>query len=51
MIREGKSQQIYSVIEMGREYGMHTMEQSTNDLITKGILRREDAATISGFAA
>jgi twitching motility protein PilT len=44
MIREGKSQQIYSAIEMGRDYGMHTMEQGLNELVNRDIINWEDAA-------
>jgi twitching motility protein PilT len=42
MIREGKTQQIYPAIEMGREYGMQTMEQGLNELANKKIIHRED---------
>lgn len=42
MIREGKTQQIYPAIEMGREYGMHTMEQGLNELANKKIIQREE---------
>jgi len=49
MIREGKSQQIYSAIEMGRDYGMHTMEQGLNELANRNIISWEDANTTSGM--
>ena len=41
MIREGKSQQIYPAIEMGREYGMQTMEQGINELVNRKIVKQE----------
>jgi twitching motility protein PilT len=43
LIREGKSHQIYSSIELGSEYGMHTIEQSLNDLLAKKTISWEDA--------
>jgi twitching motility protein PilT len=33
LIREGKTYQLYSAIEPGSEYGMHTMEQRLNKLL------------------
>lgn len=48
LIREGKTQQIYSSIEMGREYGMNTMEQSLAQLASLKVIRREDAFTGAG---
>ncbi|OPY79699.1 MAG: Twitching mobility protein [Syntrophorhabdus sp. PtaU1.Bin058] len=43
LIREAKSYQLYGQIEMGKEYGMHTMEQNLSELLKKGIITREDA--------
>ena len=43
LIREGKSHQIYSSIELGSEYGMHTIEQSLNELLSKKMILWEDA--------
>jgi twitching motility protein PilT len=40
MIREGKTHQIYSAIEMGQEYGMHTLEQSMHELLNRRIIKR-----------
>jgi len=40
MIREGKTYQIYSAIEMGQEYGMHTLEQSMHELLNRRIIKR-----------
>ncbi|RPJ57283.1 MAG: type IV pilus twitching motility protein PilT [Dehalococcoidia bacterium] len=48
MIREGKTQQIYPAIEMGREYGMHTMEQGLNELVNRKVIKKED--TYGGMA-
>ena len=42
LIREGKTQQIYPAIEMGRDYGMHTMEQGLNELANRKIIQREE---------
>ncbi len=39
LIREGKTYQLTSVIELGQEYGMHTMEQSFSELIHKKMVR------------
>ena len=43
LIREAKGYQLYGQIEMGKEYGMHTMEQNLSELLKKGIIMREDA--------
>lgn len=43
LIREAKGYQLYGQIEMGKEYGMHTMEQSLSELLKKGVITREDA--------
>jgi twitching motility protein PilT len=43
LIREGKSHQIYSSIELGKEYGMHTIEQSLNELLANKMILWEDA--------
>ncbi len=47
LIREGKTYQVYSAIETGQEYGMHTMEQSLNDLVRKRMIRWDDAYAIA----
>ncbi len=50
LIREGKSHQIYSSIELGNEYGMHTIEQNLNELLSKKMILWEDAkATASSI--
>ena len=43
LIREGKTYQLYSTIELGSEYGMHTMEQRLNKLLLQKAIRWEDA--------
>lgn len=43
LIREGKTHQIYSSIELGSEYGMHTIEQSLNNLLAKKTILWGDA--------
>lgn len=50
LIREGKSHQIYSSIELGSEYGMHTIEQSLNELLAKKIILWEDAKATASMA-
>ena len=50
LIREGKTYQIYSVIELGRDLGMHTMEQRLNELLHKRAIRWEDAHATAAVA-
>jgi len=38
LIREGKTHQIYSLIQTGSKYGMQTMESSIQDLYAKGLI-------------
>lgn len=47
LIREGKTHQVYSAIETGQENGMHTMEQSLNDLVRKRMIEWDDAHAIA----
>lgn len=47
LIREAKTYQIYSIMESGTEFGMHTMEQELNDLLWKGLVSWEDAYFIA----
>ena len=49
LIRDAKTYQIYSSIEMGQEYGMHTMEQDLNVLLHTGVVDLQEAETISGI--
>jgi twitching motility protein PilT len=47
LIREGKTHQIYSLMELGREYGMQTMEDALNDLLRKRQITREEASSVA----
>ncbi|MGK0714572.1 type IV pilus twitching motility protein PilT [Leucobacter sp. W1153] len=53
LVREAKSHQIYSSLQSGAEYGMHTMDQSLADLVRKGIVTydhaREKASDLKSF--
>ena len=44
LIREGKSHQIASAMLSARSLGMQTMDQALAELVTEGIVRREEAA-------
>ncbi len=41
LIREGKTHQIYSVMQTGTQYGMETMDSALADLVRRGIISRE----------
>ena len=43
LIREGKSAQIYSSIQMGSNQGMQTLESALADLCNKGVVAYDDA--------
>ena len=43
LIREGKIAQMYSAIQTGQASGMQTLDQCLQDLLTKGLVRREEA--------
>tara|TARA_B100000212_G_scaffold251573_1_gene192659 strand:+ start:1116 stop:2201 length:1086 start_codon:yes stop_codon:yes gene_type:complete len=43
LIRESKSSQIYSQIQIGAKFGMQTLEQSLSELLLKGIISKEEA--------
>ncbi|MCD6229089.1 MAG: type IV pilus twitching motility protein PilT [Candidatus Omnitrophica bacterium] len=43
LIREGEIAQIPSLIQMGAQYGMHTMDKCLKELYKKGIINREVA--------
>jgi twitching motility protein PilT len=47
LIRQGKVEQIYSVMQTGTAKGMQTMEQSLAELILRGIVSKELAVTRS----
>lgn len=42
LIREGKTHQIYSMIQTGSKHGMQTMENSIAELVRKGILKEPE---------
>jgi twitching motility protein PilT len=44
LIREGKSHQIASAMMSARSLGMQTMDQALAELVTEGVVRREEAA-------
>jgi twitching motility protein PilT len=43
LIREGKSYQITSVMQAGRELGMHTLDQHLAELVDEGAITRDAA--------
>ncbi|QYY44650.1 type IV pilus twitching motility protein PilT [Aneurinibacillus thermoaerophilus] len=43
LIRMEKVHQIRSMMQTGRDFGMHTLEMSIKDLITRGIIMKESA--------
>ena len=45
LIREGKTYQIASAMQTGRAHGMVTFEGAIHDLIQKGLISKEDAAS------
>ena len=43
LIRESKSSQIYSQIQVGGKFGMQTLEQALFQLIDEGLITKEEA--------
>jgi twitching motility protein PilT len=43
LIREGKTYQIHSVMQAGRDLGMHTMDQHLADLVNAGVISHQAA--------
>jgi twitching motility protein PilT len=41
LIREGKTHQIYSVMQTGTQHGMQTMDAALSDLVRRGLITRE----------
>ncbi len=41
LIREGKTHQIYSVMQTGTQHGMQTMDAALADLVRRGLITRE----------
>ena len=48
LIREAKTAQVYSAIQMGAPNGMQTLESSLAQLVKSGLVNRQDALTKSG---
>ena len=47
LIREAKVPQIYGMIQTGKEAGMATMDQSLEDLVSRGVVDREIARPLA----
>jgi len=45
LIREDKVAQMYSAIQTGQAFGMHTLDQHLQELVKKGMISRADART------
>jgi twitching motility protein PilT len=45
LIREDKVAQMYSAIQTGQQYGMQTLDQNLQDLVKRGLVTRQQAAT------
>ncbi len=45
LIREDKVAQMYSAIQTGQAHGMQTLDQCLQDLVKKGLVTRQEAAT------
>ena len=43
IIREGKIAQMYSAIQTGQGSGMQTLDQNLAELLTKGLINKEEA--------
>jgi len=43
LIREGKTHQIYSVLETGAQFGMQTMDKALAELCRNGLITSEEA--------
>jgi twitching motility protein PilT len=43
LIREGKVAQMYSAIQTGQAFGMQTLDQNLQELLTKGVISKEEA--------
>jgi twitching motility protein PilT len=41
LIREGKTHQIYSVMQTGTAFGMQTMDAALADLVRRGLISRD----------
>ena len=45
LIREGKVARMYAAIQTGQTVGMQTMDQCLQNLLSRGLITREDAMT------
>ena len=45
LIRENKVPQMYSAIQTGQSVGMQTLDQCLIDLVKRGVVNKQDAAT------
>ena len=43
LIREDKIPQMYSAIQTGQQYGMQTLDQNLQELVSKGVVTKQDA--------
>lgn len=50
LIRESKTHQLYSAMELGREYGMQTMEDALNELLRRREITREEATSVANMS-
>lgn len=50
VIREGKTQQISSMIQTGGQFGMQSLDAALKDLVTKGMVSYEEALAKAGSA-
>jgi len=46
LIRKARTEQIYSYIESGAEFGMHTMDSSLMDLFRRGLITKDTASAL-----
>jgi len=45
IIRKGATQEVYSMMELGGQYGMQTMDAALRDLFKNGLISKEEALT------
>ena len=45
LIRENKIAQMYSAIQTGQQFGMQTLDQNLQELVSKGLVNRNEART------
>ena len=45
LIREDKVAQMYSSIQTGQQFGMQTLDQCLQDLVRRGLIARQQAAS------